>query len=79
MTWPSDVPVTVSPRAGARRWGCSVQFLYDRLNSGEIHSVKVGGRRFVSVASADRLFGVTDGGPATDLRPDPSLSASINP
>ena len=54
--------VTLSPRQAAKRYGFSVQFMYDRLNSGEIHSVKVGGRRFVSVVSADRVFGVATHG-----------------
>jgi hypothetical protein len=62
-----DEPVSLDPRRAAKRWHCSVQYLYNLLNDGSIRSVKVGGRRFVSVASGDALFGVARDEPEQDV------------
>lgn len=54
-------PLAVSPREAARLVGLSPPSFYGLLHAGRIHSVKVGARRLVSVAS---LRAFIDGEPS---------------
>ncbi len=48
--------VAVSPREAAAMLGLSVNKTYELLNSGQLRSIKLGGRRLIAMSAIDALF-----------------------